>query len=143
MAICLVLLSGENFKLASKARSQLAGIGGNLPRLVALGLGLRHALGCAMGFLCSQLASLCIGLCLVRKLRGGALQLRSQDGGLLFGSGAGLLAGLQCRTLEADFFGLLCLPLGLGLDLEAGRSQLHPCRFGGLLLALDALRLVG
>ncbi len=143
MAFCLVLLRREDFELASEAGGLFAGISGNLARLVPLGLGLRHSLGCAVGLLCGQLASLCIGLCLVGELSRDALQLRSQDSGLLFGSGAGLLTGLQCRAQAPDFFGLLGLPLGLRLDLQTGRGQLHPCRFGGLLLALDALRLVG
>jgi hypothetical protein len=88
LAICLVLLSGENFKLACKARGLLAGLGGHLAGFVALGLRLP-------GFMRGSGTSFFVDLCCL--------------GGLLLD--AGRRAGLYGHAKNDDAAG------GLWVDL--------------------------
>ena len=99
----LVLLALQRLKLSGQPGGLLAGLGGRLAGVVALGLSLPGFLRCCCaglgvllcGFLGLLLDLLGAGLGTAGPV-GGGFQLGSQHGGLLFGGGAALLCLGQC-----------------------------------------------
>src|SRR5690606_1683704 len=99
----LVLLTLQRLQLPGQPCGLLAGLGGGLAGIVALGLRLPDFLRrcgaggvvglCCLGGLLLDLLGACFG---TAGPVGGGFQLGSQHGGLLLGGGAALLRVSQC-----------------------------------------------
>ena len=122
----------QRLHLTRQASAIFAGIGRS-------GAGVLQRCRCLCGELFRPLGPLPDAL----GIGGRSLQPGGQHGGLLLGTDPRLALDLQHLAQPLQLRALFREAFSLGLDLEPGRRQLDAGRFGGLLLPLDALRLIG